>query len=104
MKKKKGKLMHWNEAPDIISPFDLSKITGLGIQTCRKMFDSHNFPAISKKLVGNQGLADKEAVRLYLQGFNITGKDKNGLLVLIYQELKKINKKRDEQDDEELIN
>lgn len=92
MKIKKQSILTWNEAPDIITPEDLSKITGLGLQACRKLFDTPSFPSISKKIVGNISKADKAAVRLYLQGFDIKSKDKNALLMLIYQELQKINK------------
>lgn len=67
MRVKKQSTMSWAEAPDIITPEDLTKITGLGIQTCRQLFDNPDFPAISKRIIGNVGKADKEAVRLYLQ-------------------------------------
>lgn len=102
MKKKKEELMNWDEAPDIITPHDLSKITGIGIQSCRKIFDDSKFPLISKKLIGNQYVADKEAVRLYLQGFDIKSKDKSALLMLIYQELQTINKNYNIKNEENL--
>lgn len=58
--------MSWEEAPDIINAEDLSKILGCGIETARNKFDETNFPII--KGMGNLRKADKEAVRLYLQG------------------------------------
>lgn len=93
MKVKIMPTMSWEEAPDTITPLDLSKILGIGVASSRKLFDSPDFPAISKKIVGNIGKADKEAVRLYLQGFNVKNNDKNALLMMIYQELKRSNNK-----------
>lgn len=66
MKVKQLTTMSWQEAPDIITPEDLSKILGCGIATARNKFDEANFPSI--KGMGNLKKADKEAVRLYLQG------------------------------------
>lgn len=48
MRIKKDCKMTWKEAPDIIFPEDLSSITGIGIQSCRKLFDSPDFPSITK--------------------------------------------------------
>lgn len=58
--------MSWQEAPDIIIPEDLAKILGCGIATARNKFNETNFPII--KGLGNLKKADKEAVRLYIQG------------------------------------
>ncbi len=91
MRIKKESRMSWKEAPDIISPEDLSNITGIGIQSCRKLFDSPDFPSINKSIIGNTGKADKETVRLYLQGIKFKNNDKNVLLVIIYKELRKMN-------------
>lgn len=66
MKTKQTPTLSWQEAPDIISPEDLSKILGCGIATARNKFDETNFPII--KGLGNLKKADKEAVRLYIQG------------------------------------
>lgn len=66
MRVKQSPTMSWQEAPDIISPEDLSKILGCGIATARSKFDETNFPII--KNMGNLRKADKEAVKLYLQG------------------------------------
>lgn len=91
MRIKKQSTLKWDNAPDVITPDDLVKITGLGIQTCRRLFDTPGFPAFPKELIGNVGKADKEAVRLYLQGFNVKNNDKNTLLMLIYKELHNLN-------------
>lgn len=52
MKTKQIPTMSWEEAPDIISPEDLSKILGCGISTSRNKFDEENFQII--KGIGNQ--------------------------------------------------
>lgn len=85
--------MTWEEAPDTITPEDLSKILGIGIISARNIFDQKDFPKISKLDIGNQGKADKEAARLYIQGFRMSSKSENSLLSLIYIELKKLNEK-----------
>lgn len=66
MKVKRMPTMSWIEAPDIITPEDLSKILGCGIETSRNKFNEKGFPIIEG--LGNLRKADKEAVRLYLQG------------------------------------
>ena len=58
--------MSWTEAPDILTTEDLAKILGCGIATARNKFDETYFPII--KGLGNLKKADKEAVRLYIQG------------------------------------
>lgn len=68
MRVRQAPTMSWQESPDIISPKDLSKILGCGIATARNKFDETNFPII--KNMGNLRKADKEAVKLYLQGKN----------------------------------
>lgn len=98
MKKDTRPTMTWQEAPDTITPEDLSKILGIGIISARNIFDRKDFPKISKLDIGNQGKADKEAARLYLQGFRINDKSSDSLLNLIYIELKKLNEKISSQD------
>ena len=51
MRVKQSSTMSWQEAPDIISPEELSKILGCGIATARNKFDETNFPII--KNMGN---------------------------------------------------
>lgn len=85
--------MTWEEAPDTISPKDLSQILGIGIEGARKVFDKPDFPKIPKKDIGNIGKADKEAARLYIQGVKFSNGGKEALLTMIYFELKKLNSK-----------
>ena len=44
MKIKQLPTMSWQEAPDITSPEDLSKILGCGIATARNKFEEPKFP------------------------------------------------------------
>ena len=85
--------MTWDEAPDTITPKELSQILGIGIEGARNLFDKVDFPKISKKDIGNIGKADKEAARLYIQGVKIKTNSKEALLSMIYFELKKLNSK-----------
>lgn len=85
--------MKWENAPDTITPKDLSAILGIGIEGARAIFDKEDFPKISKKDIGNIGKADKEAARLYIQGVKIKANRKETLLSMIYFELKKLNSK-----------
>ena len=82
--------MTWEEAPDTISPKELAKILGIGINNARNIFDKPDFPKISKADIGNIGKADKEAARLYIQGIKIKNNSKEALLSMIYFELRKI--------------
>ena len=90
----------WEEAPDIITPKDLAKILGIGIDSARKIFDKDDFPKISKKDIGNIGKADKEAARLYIQGIRIKTNSKESLLAMIYFELKKLTKEEEMRENE----
>ena len=83
--------MSWEEAPDTITPEDLSKILGIGIIGARNLFDKPDFPKISKSDIGNIGKADKEVARLYIQGVKVKENNKNVLEYMILQELKKLN-------------
>lgn len=85
--------MTWEEAPDTISPKDLSQILGIGIEGARKIFDKPDFPKLSKRDIGNIGKADKQAARLYVQGIKFSNNGKEALLTMIYFELKKLNSK-----------
>ena len=80
----------WEEAPDTITPKELSMILGIGIVSARNIFDKPDFPKISKADIGNIGKADKEAARLYIQGIKIKSNSKEALLSMIYFELRKI--------------
>ena len=80
--------MTWAEAPDTISPKELSQILGIGIISARNIFDKPDFPKIPKADIGNIGKADKEVARLYIQGIKINKNNaKESLLSMIYFEL-----------------
>lgn len=89
--------MTWAEAPDTISPKELSQILGIGIIGARNIFDKPDFPKIPKADIGNIGKADKEAARLYIQGVKINKNNtKESLLSMIYFELRRMNLKEEE--------
>lgn len=69
MQEKKPKIT-WNEAPDIINPYDLADILGIGENKAREIFNSKDFPRI--KGTGVKQIADKQAVRLWCMNINIT--------------------------------
>ncbi len=82
----------WKDAPDTINPEILSKILGCSKKTAEKYFNEKDFPLLDKL-----GLkADKEATRLYIQGFRIKQNPKNCAEQLILLELKKINSNLEE--------
>lgn len=85
--------MTWREAPDTITPKDLSNILGIGVESARKIFKDKDFPNISETIIGNIGKADKEVARLYIQGIKSKNNSKDDILKLIYMELKDINLK-----------
>jgi len=85
--------MRWEDAPDTITPKDLSKILGIGVESARKIFRDKDFPNLSEKIIGNIGKADKDVARLYIQGIKIKNSSKDDILKLIYMELKNINLK-----------
>ncbi len=89
--------MTWDEAPDTISPKELSKILGIGIVSARNIFDKPDFPKIPKSDIGNIGRADKEAARLYIQGIKIKSNPKESILSMIYFELRRINANVDQE-------
>lgn len=91
--------MSWEEAPDTITPEDLSKILGIGIASARNIFDRTDFPKIPKSIIGNIGKADKEAARLYIQGISTKTQTKESLLSMIYLELKKLTKEGNKEND-----
>ena len=96
MRVKKAPSMTWAEAPDTITPEILAEILGVGQENARKIFDEPDFPKLSKSIIGNIGKADKEAARLYIQGIKFNKNNtKEGLLGMIYLELKRINTKEE---------
>ena len=106
MRKDNTPTMTWEDAPDTICPEDLSKILGIGIVNARNLFDKPDFPKIPKSDIGNIGKADKEVVRLYIQGVKVKENNKNVLEYMILQELRKINQNfkygKEVEDDEEM--
>ena len=97
MKVKLKPTMSWEEASDIIGVEELMKIMGIGEPRASKIFNSKDFPRIP-----GAGLkADKEAVRLYLQGFKIKENQKNAMEYMILLELRQIRQlfKKGEKDD-----
>ena len=82
--------MSWDEVPDVMSPLDLAKILRIGEAAARNKFKEKGFPIIEN--LGVTPRAEKEAVKLYLQGIKIKENSKEGLLYMILQELRKQNK------------
>ena len=89
MRKKKASTMKWSEAPDTIGVEDLMEILGVGKGQASLIFNQKNFPKIPG--IESTLKADKEAVRLFLQGFKIKENPKNALDYMILLELKKLN-------------
>ena len=83
--------MTWEEAPDTISPKELSQILGIGIISAINLFDKPDFPKIPKSDIGNIGKADKEVAILYIQGVKLKESNKTVVEYMILQELKKLN-------------
>lgn len=77
MQEKKPKIT-WNEAPDIINPYDLADILGIGENKARDIFNSKEFPRI--KGTGVKQIADKQAVRLWCMNVNITAEVFNNII------------------------
>lgn len=81
----------WKEAPDTIDPEILSKILGCCIQKATEFFNAPDFPLLDK--IGLK--ADKDAVRMYIQGFRIKNNPKLCVEQMILMELKKINQREE---------
>lgn len=97
MKVKIKPTMSWEEAPDVIGLEELTKIMGVGERQASKIFNQKDFPKIP-----NVGLkVDKEAARLYLQGFKVKENQKNAMEYMILLELRQIKQifKKGEKDD-----
>ncbi len=69
MQEKKPKIT-WNEAPDIINPYDLADILGIGENKAREIFNREDFPRV--KGTGVKQIADKQAVRCWCMNLDIT--------------------------------
>lgn len=114
MRIKKKSVITWEDAPDTITPKELSDILGIGLDSARKIFKEKDFPNIPESVIGNIGKADKEVARLYIQGIKIKNNTKEDIFKLIYMELRKINlkldtkncveSKKEDQKEEEIMN
>ena len=82
--------MTWENAPDTIGVEELMEILGVGKNYASNIFNSRGFPKIEQ--IGTSLKADKEAARLFLQGFKIKENPKNAMEYMILLELKKLNK------------
>lgn len=60
----------WEKAPDVINPYNLADILGIGENKAREMFNSQGFPRI--KHTGVKQIADKNAVRLWCMNMEVT--------------------------------
>ncbi len=60
----------WEKAPDIINPYNLANILGVGENKAREIFNSQGFPRI--KHTGAKQIADKNVVRLWCMNIEIT--------------------------------
>ena len=94
MKRKLKPSMTWEEAQDTIGVEELMKILGVGKNQASDIFNAKGFP----KIDGAGLKADKEAARLYLQGFKIKENQKNTLEYMILLELKKLNRQFEQQE------
>lgn len=95
-KNKVKSTMTWKDAPDIIGIEEIMKILGIGEPAARELFETKNFPKIEG--IGNTRKAEKEAVKLFLQGFKIKENSKISLDYMILLELKKLNNKFEERE------
>lgn len=91
-RKKIFSTLRWDDAPDTVTPEIVSSILGCSKKTAEKYFGENDFPCLDK--IGLK--ADKEAARLYFQGFRVKQNPKNCTEQLILLELKKLNSKFEE--------
>ena len=66
----KQSTLTWEEAPDVINPYNLADILGVGENKAREMFNSQGFPRI--KHTGVKQIADNNAVRLWCMNMEVT--------------------------------
>lgn len=84
--------MLWEDAPDTITPIELAKILGCCEQKATEYFGEDDFPVIDK--IGLK--ADKEATRMYLQGFRVKQNQKLCIEQMMLLELRKLNNNLEE--------
>lgn len=98
MKKKKKPTMTWEDAPDTIGIEELMELLGIGKGQASVIFNTKGFPKIPEA-----GLkADKEAARLFLQGFKVKENPKVTMDYMILLELKKLNEQMQKKGVEEI--
>lgn len=66
----KESTLTWATAPDVINPYNLADILGIGENKAREIFNSKDFPRI--RHVGVKQIADKQAVRMWCMNLEIT--------------------------------
>lgn len=98
MKIKKVSTMTWENAPDTIGVEELMNILGIGKNCASNIFLKKGFPKIEG--IGKSLKADKEAARLYIQGFRVKENTKNSMEYMILLELKKINEQMERREGE----
>lgn len=81
--------MTWDEAPDTVDCKTVAKILGCGLNAAADYFHEKDFPLLDR--IGLK--ADKEAARMYFQGYRIKQNPKLYIEQMILEELKKLNKK-----------
>lgn len=91
-RKKIYSTLTWKDAPDTVTPEIVSQILGCSTKTAEKYFGENDFPCLDK--IGLK--ADKEAARLYFQGFRVKQNPKACTEQLILLELRKLNSKFEE--------
>ncbi len=86
---RKKPTLKWDDLPDIVGVNELMEVLGIGEPAVRDLFEEPNFPKIDG--IGSTRKAEKEAVKLFLQGFKIKENPKTGLEYMILLELRKLN-------------
>ncbi len=86
-RKKIHSTLTWEDAPDTITPEILSKILGCCEQKATEYFNEKDFPRLDK--IGLK--ADKEAARMFLQGFRVKQNQKLCIEQMMLLELRRLN-------------
>ena len=81
----------WEEAPDTVDPEIVSKILGCCQKKAEQYFKEKDFPVLEK--IGLK--ADKEAARMYFQGFRVKQNQKLCIEQMMLIELRKMNRKEE---------
>lgn len=89
-REKKKPTMTWENAPDTVGVEEIMAILGIGKNAAGDLLNEKDFPRIPH--LGTSLRADKEAARLYVQGFKMKENSKLTMDYMILSELKKLNK------------